>query len=119
LALKQALNYGGQDASPLPHTRRWHQQFGPLIVSCERADLRPLPNGIAIHADTERRFEPIPEPVSPRREVIDEFCNAVFDGARPKHDGAWGMATMEVCLAMLQSSREQREILLHHRTGSS
>jgi phthalate 4,5-cis-dihydrodiol dehydrogenase len=119
LALKQAQNYGAPRAPTPAVMRRWHQQFGPLIVSCEGADLRPMPNGIAIYADTERRFEPIPEPISPRREVIDEFCDAVFDGKAPKHDGPWGMATMEVCLAMLQSAREQREIMLQHQARAS
>ena len=31
------------------------------------------------------------------------------------HDGRWGMATLEVVLAMLESSREQREIHLTHQ----
>jgi phthalate 4,5-cis-dihydrodiol dehydrogenase len=119
LALKQAQNYGGPRAPSPPAARRWHQQFGPLIVSCEGADLRPMPNGIAIYSDTERRFEPIPEPATPRREVIDEFCDAVFEGRTPKHDGPWGMATMQVCVAMLQSAREEREIVLQHQVASS
>jgi phthalate 4,5-cis-dihydrodiol dehydrogenase len=112
LALKQAQNYGGAPVSTVSETRRWHQQFGPLIISCEKADLRPMPNGVAIYADTERRFETLAAPASPRREVLDEFCDAVFHGKSPKHDGAWGMATMEVCLAMLQSARERREVSL-------
>ena len=31
------------------------------------------------------------------------------------HDGRWGMATLEVCLAMLDSARENRDIALHHQ----
>jgi len=41
----------------------------------------------------------------------------VFDDIPPLHDGAWGMATMEVCFAMLQSAREGREIVLGQQTG--
>ena len=33
------------------------------------------------------------------------------------HDGRWGMATLEVCLAMLQSAREGREIALSHQVS--
>jgi phthalate 4,5-cis-dihydrodiol dehydrogenase len=31
------------------------------------------------------------------------------------YDGRWAKATMEVCLAMLQSARERREIPLYHQ----
>jgi len=38
-----------------------------------------------------------------------------MDDVPPLHDGVWGMATMQVCLAMLQSAREGREIFLEHQ----
>jgi phthalate 4,5-cis-dihydrodiol dehydrogenase len=76
-----------------------------------------LPKGVAIHSDAGRRFEPLAPPLIPRQAVIDEFTAAVFDDVPPLHDGAWGMATMEVCLAMLQSAREKREIVLAHQVG--
>jgi phthalate 4,5-cis-dihydrodiol dehydrogenase len=117
VTLKTARNYGGVDAPGEPLGRRWHQQFGMLIASCERADLRPLPNGIAIYGDESRRFEPLPEPESHRKEVIDEFYEAAVHGCPALHNGEWGLATMEVCLAILKSAREQREIFLHLDRG--
>ena len=51
-------------------------------------------------------------------EVIDELCAAVFDGKPPLHDGRWGMATLEVCLAMLESARENRDIPLQHQVAA-
>jgi phthalate 4,5-cis-dihydrodiol dehydrogenase len=117
LALKHARNYGGDAAPPPGGERRWHQQFGVLIASCERGDLRPMPNGVAIYDDVSRRFESIAEPAVPRAEVIDELCDAVFFGRTPMHNGEWGLATMEVCLAILHSAREQREIVLQHQTA--
>ena len=48
----------------------------------------------------------------PRAEVFDELCDAVFGKRAALHDGAWGMATLEACLAMLRSSREGREVAL-------
>ena len=54
----------------------------------------------------------------PRADVIDELCDAVFDDRSALHSGEWGMATMEVCLAMLQSSREGREMFLKHQIGT-
>ena len=32
-------------------------------------------------------------------------------------DGGWGMATLEVCLAMLQSAREGRDVALRHQVA--
>jgi phthalate 4,5-cis-dihydrodiol dehydrogenase len=76
-----------------------------------------MPNGVAIYDDVSRRFDAIADPEVPRAEVIDELCNAVFFGRPPIHNGEWGLATMEVCLGILQSAREQREIILQHQTA--
>jgi len=116
LALKNARNYGGtryaKASGPL-----LHQHFGVLIASCERADLRPLPEGVMVYADVQKRLEPLPTPRAQRAEVIDELYAAVVDGHAPLHSGEWAMATMEACYAMLQSAKEQREIPLRHQTG--
>jgi len=115
LKLKNARNYGGEPAPPVaPKSARWHQHFGILIASCERADLRPMPDGVAIFADDARSFDALPRPAIPRAEVIDEFYDAVVCGVAPLHDGEWGRSTMEVCLAMLQSARSGRDMLLDH-----
>jgi phthalate 4,5-cis-dihydrodiol dehydrogenase len=74
--------------------------------------VRPLPSGVVVYGDREQRVEPLPAPSIPRVEVVDELYAAVVEGKAPRHDGEWAMATMEVCLAMLRSAREQREIAL-------
>jgi phthalate 4,5-cis-dihydrodiol dehydrogenase len=110
LALKASRNYGGKDHAP---TRpQLHQHFGFLVVSCERADLKPLADGVMIYADDERRFEPLPRPTVHRAEVMDELYAAAAEGRAPLHDGAWGMATLQACLAILESARTGREIVL-------
>ena len=53
----------------------------------------------------------------PRSEVIDELYGAVVRGTPPLHDGAWAMATLEVCLAILRSAREGRDIALAHQVA--
>jgi phthalate 4,5-cis-dihydrodiol dehydrogenase len=116
-ALKDARNYGGSLFAPA-EGMRLHQHFGLLIASCERADLRPTPQGVMIYGDTERRLEPLPAPRVQRAEVIDELHAALVDGKPPRHDGEWGAATLEVCLAILRSSREGREIALPSQTAS-
>lgn len=115
--LKARVNYGGPgyagfDPRKAAPAERWHQNFGLLVVSCEGADLRPTSKGVMIYDDRERRLDPVPVPAVPRREVIDEMYAAVVDGVPPVHDGRWGLATMEVCLAILQSAQEGREVTL-------
>jgi phthalate 4,5-cis-dihydrodiol dehydrogenase len=114
--LKNARNYGSPDHAP-PSGGSAHEHFGVVVVSCERADLRPLPHGVMIHGDTEQRLDPLPPPAVPRAGVIDELYEAVVNGVPPAHDGEWGMATLEVCLAILRSAREQREVALENQAG--
>ncbi len=103
---------------PLPQAVA-HQHFGFLIASCERADLRPLPDGVMIYGDEEKRLDPLPAPQLPRVEVIDELHGAVTLGKKPLHDGEWGMATLEACLAILESARTGKEVLLRHQPKSA
>jgi phthalate 4,5-cis-dihydrodiol dehydrogenase len=113
--LKTKKNYGGP-AFKAPRSKH-HQHFGVLIVSCEKADLRPLPQGVMVYADGAKRLDRLPAPRIPRAEVIDELHDAVVSGKAPLHSGAWAMATMEVCLAMLRSAREGKDIPLANQTG--
>jgi phthalate 4,5-cis-dihydrodiol dehydrogenase len=114
--LKNARNYGGSESPELNAAgSRVHQHFGLVIASCDRADLRPGPKGVAIYGDQKRSFEPVAVPAVARSEVIDELYAAIFEGKEPLHSGEWSLATMEVCLAMQTSAREGREISLRHQ----
>jgi len=107
---KNSKNYGGKEyraTAPVAH-----QHFGLFVVSCEKADLRPQPNGVMIYADSEQRLEKLPAPQVPRSEVIDELYGAAMQGQPPLHSGEWAMATLQACLAMLDSSRQGKEIFL-------
>jgi phthalate 4,5-cis-dihydrodiol dehydrogenase len=116
-AAKNARNFGGADYRAPSGEAPWHEHFGLVIVSCERGDLRPTPRGVAVYADGARRFEPLDKPAVPRAEVIDELCAAAFEGRRPLHDGPWGVATLEVCLAMLRSARDGVDVALRHQVA--
>jgi phthalate 4,5-cis-dihydrodiol dehydrogenase len=119
-ALKQDRNYGGAEyrgSANAPASDSWYEHFGVVLVSCEHGDLRPLPNGVMIYGDDEARFETFARPPIPRVDVIDELYAAVVHGRAPLHDGRWSMATLEVCLGILQSAREGREIALRHQVG--
>jgi len=116
-ALKARRNYGGDLYTPAPSVAYDHQHFGPIVVSCEKADLRPTATGIEISGDTQRRFEALLRPVVPRSEVIDELVDVVVHGKPALHSGAWARATTEVCLAILNSAAGQTPQTLHWQTG--
>ena len=118
--LKSRVNYGGEgyggpQNAARDGTERFHQHFGLVVASCTGGDLRPTAKGVHVYADTERRFEPLASPKVYRDEVIDELYDAVVHGAPVIHSGEWGLSTMEVCLAMLVSHRERRDVPLHHQ----
>ncbi|MBI1203336.1 MAG: gfo/Idh/MocA family oxidoreductase [Rhodopseudomonas sp.] len=92
-----------------------HNHFGLVIVSCEHADLRPTPRGIIVYADENRWIEPIEQPRVPRAEVVDELYDAVFNGKPPLHSGAWGLATLEACLGILDSAGSGATVSLMHQ----
>ena len=119
--LKEQRTYGAPAsaaAAALPTAGvRHHHHFGQIIVSCAGADLRPTADGVHVYADRTSRFEALPPPDVPRPEVVDELYRAAVLGEPPVHSGAWGMATLEVCLAILQSAREGREIALAHQVA--
>ena len=116
-AYKNAGNYGGRDYRPLSVQKPQHQNFGTVLVSCERADLRAMPNGVMIYQDGAARLDPLPPPAVPRGEVIDELYRAVVYGEAPLHDGPWAMATLEVVLAILRSARDGRDVGLSHQVA--
>lgn len=116
-ALKSARNYGGAAFQPQQDAAAAHQHFGFVLVSCERGDLRPMPDGVMIYRNGTVRREALPPPKVPRAEVIDELYDAVVHGRAPLHDGAWATATMEVCVAMLRAAREGGAVSLRHQVG--
>ena len=118
-ALKAARNYGGalySRAAALPAAVA-HQHFGHLVVSCEGADLRPSPLGVAIDTHDAQLFEALPAPQIPRTEVIDELFAAVTRNVPPVHSGPWARATTEVCLQILESARTNAECFMQHQVG--
>jgi phthalate 4,5-cis-dihydrodiol dehydrogenase len=116
--LKASLAYGGERQPRLrldEDEKRYQSMFGALLVSCERADLRPSPKGVLIYEDAGRRELELPIPAAVKIKVVEELYDAVVHGAPVRHDGRWGKATLEVLLALHQSSLERREILLQHQ----
>lgn len=116
VALKAARNYGGANFQPVASAAA-HQHFGPVVVSCERGDLRLTANGVWVYGDDLRRFDALRAPDVPRREVIDELWSVIREGVAARHDGLWARATTEASLAILTSAYERREITLRHQVA--
>jgi phthalate 4,5-cis-dihydrodiol dehydrogenase len=116
--LKDSRSYGqlGKDAFRASPAASYNH-FGLFVVSCEKADLRPMPQSIEIYGEGERKTEPLPLPAVPRGEVIDELYDVVIGGKSSVHTGEHGLATLEICLAILESSASGNESRLRFQIG--
>jgi phthalate 4,5-cis-dihydrodiol dehydrogenase len=111
---RRAYGLAGSDAFRLGGDVS-HNHFGLFVASCERADLRPMPRAVIVYGDEARQVEELAAPKIPRAEVVDELYNAAILNRPPLHSGEWGLATLEICLAILASAEGRREIELQHQ----
>jgi phthalate 4,5-cis-dihydrodiol dehydrogenase len=89
---------------------------GPMIVSFDHADVWVLPEGLLVYGDDhQEEIELKSSHGDGRWGRVDTFYEAIVSGSPPPADGLWGKATLEVILALLQSGRERREVLLQHQ----
>lgn len=111
--LKNESTYGGPTYKPPSATEAaFYQHFGPIVVSCDAADVRPMPDGTWVYGHDAKTHAPLPRPTVPRSEVVDEIHAALREGVAPLHDGPWARATLRVCLALLESARLDRDVSL-------
>ena len=115
--LKAARNYGGSLYQPTAQNEDAYQHFGPVLVSCEKADLRLTPKGLWMYGPEHETFEALPTPVYPRKEVIDELWGALREGKSLLHSGTWARATTEVCLSLLEAAQTGQAIHLKHQVA--
>jgi phthalate 4,5-cis-dihydrodiol dehydrogenase len=120
--LKNEVRFGGTreagagEQSGRPATARGFQgDLGLVVVSCARGDVRQSPNGLWVYDDDGQREVPVEGLHDERMAELDEMYQALTTGRPVRHDGRWGTATLEVVLAIMQSAREHREIMLSHQ----
>jgi len=123
-AYKDSTRYGGS----LPRSTelefnadRRHAFFGFNLVSCENGDIRQSPTGLTIYGEKGRREVEVPGGEGYNRRYttveLDEMYRAwSTDTPLKLHDARWGKATQEVCLGILRSARERREVFMSHQT---
>ncbi|MBM2811323.1 MAG: hypothetical protein HW416_2082 [Chloroflexi bacterium] len=92
-------------------TDRFQPFLGLTLVSCERGDIRQSPHGVYIYDETgcnEVICEPDSDPAGELRELVD----SVSENRPSFPDARWGMATLEVVVGMMESSRQRQDIQL-------
>ena len=119
--LKEGMRFGGQREGEFSHVwsgERKQPFFGFTLVSCEHGDIRQTPDGLFIYGETEKREILLPAGSRGREAEVEELYDAVVNHHPVFHDGRWGEATLEVCLAMLESAQDRKEIFLSHQVPS-
>jgi phthalate 4,5-cis-dihydrodiol dehydrogenase len=89
--------------------------FGLTLLACERGGIRQTPEGLAVHTREGVSTIAVPVDRSPRDLLFEELHDAITGRRAPLHDGAWALATLELCLAAMESSRSGREVALEHQ----
>jgi phthalate 4,5-cis-dihydrodiol dehydrogenase len=128
---KEAMRFGGKREGEFSHgtatqadrQRRGIQGgghfFGITIATCERGDIRQSPEGLYLYGDDGQKELPVTGRTASRFSELQELYDSVVEDRPVYHDGRWGMATLEVCLAIMQSARERREIALTHQSPTT
>ncbi len=109
--LKTTRTFGSGTTIEAEH----NEHFGPVIALCDRADLRLTPDGIEVFGDTERGFIEAKFGPAPRRTVLDALVDAVRHNKAPDQTGEWGLASLEVCHAILQSAETGQAVDLQRQ----
>jgi len=91
---------------------------GLTVVSCERGVMRQSPQGLYLYTDEGREEIPVPPYLGRAAELI-ELRDAIAEGRDVFPNGEWGKANLEICRAILQSAREERDVELRHQISVS
>jgi phthalate 4,5-cis-dihydrodiol dehydrogenase len=99
-----------------PRGSGYLSDLGLLVVSCEHGDMRQSPGGIYVYDDSGTTEVPLTETrgngSSPE---LAELYDAVVHKRPLLHGGRWGLATLEVCMAIMESSRVGRDIVMQRQ----
>jgi len=111
---------GARYAMPLRREGRAHEGerkqpfYGLTLVSCAKGDIRQSPDGLYLYTEGGCREVRCPPDLGRGAELL-KLCEAVARNQPVFPDGRWGKATLEVVLAILESSRTGREVVLSHQ----
>lgn len=103
-------NRGFHDPSLKGEMPTANEHFGRIIVSCQKADLMPTPEGIHVYADDHKEFLPTPVPEVPRATVISELFDLVRHNIQPVHSAERGLSVVCLCAGIERSASLGRRI---------
>jgi phthalate 4,5-cis-dihydrodiol dehydrogenase len=86
-----------------------------MIATCELADLRPSPTGVLVYGHDGMREVAPDTGSSPYRlssTTIDELLDAIAGRTPVLRSARWGRDTLRVCLAVLESTKTGKQVLL-------
>jgi phthalate 4,5-cis-dihydrodiol dehydrogenase len=116
--LKEQMRYGGRREGEFSHDwqgERHQPFFGFTLVSCDKGDIRQSADGLIVYGEEGKKEVALPAGKRGREAEVDELYQSIAENRPVFHDGRWGEATLEVCLAILESAKEKREIFLKHQ----
>jgi hypothetical protein len=89
---------------------------GPSIASFDNGDVRMSAEGLTVYGDDEVREIKLGTKGEDGRDGrINTFYDAIVRGRPLPADGAWGMATLEVILAIEKSASTRTQVFLQHQ----
>ncbi|NIO11091.1 MAG: Gfo/Idh/MocA family oxidoreductase [Deltaproteobacteria bacterium] len=89
--------------------------LGIVVATCERGDIRYSARGVYVYDDQGIKEVPVERRPRAGAPEIRELYDAVVLGKPVTYGLSWGAATLEVCLGIIQSAQERREITLQHQ----
>ncbi|MFN0070558.1 MAG: Gfo/Idh/MocA family protein [Chloroflexota bacterium] len=114
--VKESMRYNSASGSDAARARSLGM-FGMTLVTCATADLTESPFGVIVHARDGKTEVPAGSELRGEAE-LEEMYQGVVNHQPLSHDGRWGEATLEVCLAIAESARERKEIRLSRQVAS-
>jgi phthalate 4,5-cis-dihydrodiol dehydrogenase len=116
--LKNGASHASWSGSPEAQPEKHQPFFGLTLVSCEKGDIRQSPDGLFVYDANGKAEMPLPPAIGQRQAEFFELYDAIQKDRPVVHDGRWGQASLEVCLAILRSAEERREIQLAHQVAA-
>ncbi len=123
---KEVGRYGARDPGAAlrnvwgyapPDERRDQPFFGMTILSLDAAAVRQSRSGLHLYTDAGREDVDLHHALRARAAELLELYLAVRDDRPVFHDGWWGAATLEACLALAESAATQRPVGLRHQVA--
>jgi phthalate 4,5-cis-dihydrodiol dehydrogenase len=92
--------------------------LGLLVVHCDYGEIRQSPTGLYLYRPGGTEEIPVPL-LSGGPSEINELTAALEQDTPLLHSGPWGLATLEVCIGIMESARTHRDVVMHEQVSAS